>query len=231
MRDEAAKSAPNCAAMSGWRMRRGAIGAASALALFVAAQTARGAEGCGAGLTSACLQSFGAGALPAGATNAQCQAQLTAYRGCIQSLTQQHTSAAPSLPPLSRAERGFLAALEAEFAENVGRVGAFIDGLDLTGREAVYQNGWPPLRLRFFNATDNPNYFIAPADWLAKAQGFYDDLGTYLEREDVRRVFRAQSSSVLYERRVHKEAMQALIATARDELLPAISAELAAGAP
>lgn len=186
-------------------------------------------EGCGGGLTRECLQNFGAGAMAVSSGGASCQAQLEGYRSCIKNLTQRHSGAAPTAPPLSRAEFGFLAALEAELAENVGRIGAFVDELDLTGRKAVYEPDWPPLRLRFFNATENPNYFVAPADWLAKAQGFYDDLETYLARGDVRRVFRAQIQSVLYERRVHKEALQALIATGRDELLPAISAELAAG--
>lgn len=186
---------------------------------------------CSEKLPPACLQSFGAGAIPAQTTAADavdCPSMLDAYRDCISNVVKTRGGGGPVLAPLTRAERGFLMALEAELADNVGRLAAFVDGLDLTGAYAVYENDWPALRLRFFNATDNPAYFAAPADWLAKAQGFYDDVATMLTRDDVRYAYRRQVTSVLYERRLAKERFEELVKVGRDDLLPAISAEIAA---
>ena len=184
---------------------------------------------CAGTLPPQCLQSFGAGSMATTADDGvDCGAQLADYRACIADTIERRGRGGPAVAPLTRAERGFLSALEAELADNVGRLAAFVDGLDLTGAYAVYENDWPALRLRFFNATQNPAYFAAPADWLAKTQGFYDDVETMLTREDVRYAYRRQVTSVLYDRRVVKERFQELVALGRDELLPAISAELAA---
>ncbi|MEO1330809.1 MAG: hypothetical protein AAFW46_14230 [Pseudomonadota bacterium] len=199
-------------------------------AAFFGAATGAPAQSCTDTLPATCLQSFGAGTIAAQSGAAvDCSARLDDYRTCITRLVQQGGSSARSMPPLSRAEFGFLSALEAELADNVGRLEAFVDGLDLTGARAVYENDWPALRMRFFNATDNPAYFVAPAEWLTRTQGFYDDVETMLTRKDVRNAFRRQATSVLYERRLAKERLQELVALGRDELLPEISAEIAAG--
>lgn len=188
-------------------------------------------ESCGSALPSACLQRFGAGSLSAEPVEGvDCTAKMDAYRACISNViaTRQIT---PAFEPYTRAERGFLFALEAELADNVGRLEQFVEAkLDLTGATAVYENDWPALRLRFFNATDNPAYFVAPADWLARAQGFYDDVATMLAREDVRHAYRRQTTSVLYSRRVFRERFEELVSIGRDQLLPDISAELARSA-
>lgn len=201
-----------------------------AMAAAVGALAETGGPTCAEALPPACLQSFGAGSLAARASadGEDCVAKLDAYRTCIAGYVATRGAGDAAAPPLTRAERGFLQALEAELADNVGRLAAFVDALDLTGAEAVYENDWPALRLRFFNATDNPAYFAAPAEWLAQTQGFYDDIGAMLGREDVRRAFRRQTTSVLYERRLAKERFEALVTIGRDELLPAISAEIAA---
>ena len=130
--------------------------------------------------------------------------------------------------PLSRAERGFLSALEAELADNVGRLETFIEAkLNLDGSRAVYKHDWPALRTRFFDSTTHPSYFSAPADWLARTQGFYDETRRFLERGDVRDAFRRQSQSVLYQRRLARRELEKLVGGARAELLPEISAVLA----
>lgn len=205
-------------------------GVCAALALglvFGAVGDGARAQSCAADLPAICLQSLGAGAVAAGRTDpSDCAARLQGYRVCIADLAASGAAQAAAGPEYTRAERGFLAALEAELADNVGRLDAFADGLDLTGATAVYENDWPELRLRFFNATDNPAYFAAPADWLAETQGFYDEVARFLGRADVRNAYRRQVTSVLYERRLAKEALQALVAQGRDSLLPRISAEL-----
>ena len=212
------------------------IAAAAALSITIALAPPAAAQPsqCAEALPRACLQSFGAGSIaaPEGGAEVDCGAALSGYRDCISgSLKTRDINGLGGTgfqgPPLTRAEFGFLLALEAELAENVGRIGAFVDGLDLTGAKVVYDTQWPDLRLRFFNATDNPAYFVAPADWLAKTQAFYDDLNGYLTRKDVRETFRVGAAFMLAGRRASKEEMQALIAVGRDELLPEISAVLA----
>ncbi|MEL6318974.1 MAG: hypothetical protein AAFR16_15175 [Pseudomonadota bacterium] len=205
------------------------IAACAAAALSALAAEAR-AESCGAALPATCLQAFGAGVLAAQAADEaegapRCAARLAAYRDCV-SAQAARAPAAPG-PALTRAERGFLAALERELADNMGRVGAFVEAMDVTGRRAIYAADWPALRLRFFNATDNPAYFAAPADWLARTQGLYDDLETLLARDDVRAAFRRQAAFVLSDRRAFKREFEALVALGRDRLLPEISAALA----
>ena len=203
--------------------------ATSACLLLWASLAQAAPQSCGDVLPPQCLQSFGAGAIATSAADdaVDCPTMLDDYRSCIATMIETRGTRGPAPPPLTRAERGFLAALEAEFADNIGRIAAFVEAMDLTGAEAIYENDWPALRLRFFNATDNPAYFAAPASWLAQAQGFYDDIQTMLTREDVRHAFRRQTTSVLYDRRLAKERLLELVAKGRDELLPAISAELA----
>lgn len=212
------------------------IAAAAALSITIALAPPAAAQPsqCAETLPRACLQSFGAGSIAAaeGGEEVDCGAALSGYRDCISGSVKTRDinglgGTGFQGPPLTRAEFGFLLALEAELAENVGRVGAFVDGMDLTGAKVVYENQWPPLRQRFFNATDNPSYFVAPADWLAKAQAFYDDLNGYLNSAEMRQVYRRGTTSVLASRRDFKKRMQALIAVGRDELLPEISAVLA----
>lgn len=208
-----------------------AIAAALCGGAVLNAPMALAQESCGSALPAACLQRFGAGSLSAEPVEGvDCGAKLDAYRACISQVIQTR-QIAPAFEPYTRAERGFLFALEAELADNVGRLEQFIEAkLDLTGGTAVYPNDWPSLRTRFFNATDNPAYFVAPADWLARAQGFYDDVETMLNRDDVRNAYRRQVTSVLYERRLFRERFEELVAIGRDQLLPDISAELARSA-
>lgn len=209
-------------------MKRISVGALGAAALLIGGGSAL-AQGCAQDLPPVCLQSFGAGsaAISAAASEAGCSARLQSYRDCISDLATQKGLQSDQTP-LSRAERGFLSALEAELADNVGRLETFIhEKMDLTGAQAIYQNQWPALRTRFFNSTEHPAYFSAPADWLARAQGFYDDVARLLAREDVREVYRRQSSSVLYDRRLAREELEGLVSMARRELLPEISAVLA----
>lgn len=187
------------------------------------------AVGCASDLPPVCLQSFGAGsaAISAAASGANCSVKLTAYRQCIADLAQKKGIGA-SETPLSRAERGFLSALEAELADNVGRLETFIEQkMNLDGSRAVYKNDWSALRTRFFDSTTHPSYFSAPADWLARTQGFYDEARRLLDRKDVRDAYRRQTTSVLYQRRLHREALEKLVGSARGELLPEISAVLA----
>lgn len=202
--------------------------AAAAFGMGIAAASTAAAESCAQDIPSVCLQSFGAGsaAISAAASEAGCADRLQQYRGCIATLVQDKGLVEEA--PLSRSERGFLSALEAELADNVGRLEVFIaEKMNLDGSRAVYENDWPPLRTRFFNSTENPHYFAAPADWLARTQGFYDDVARLLARKDVREAYRRQVTSVLYQRRQHREALEKLVSAARQELLPEISAVLA----
>ena len=207
-------------------MRAVLWGAWAGLALAASGGAAQ-AQGCAQDLPTVCLQSFGAGsaAISPAAAGADCGPRLQSYRACIAALAQDTGIGGDA--PLDRAERGFLSALEAELADNVGRLEVFIaERMDLTGASAIYENDWPPLRTRFFDATENPHYFIAPADWLARTQGFYDDVAALLARKDVRLVFRTQTTSILYERKLAREKLEALVSMARRELLPEISAAL-----
>lgn len=204
-------------------------GAAALLALTFGAAPNALAQSCAGDLPSVCLQSFGAGSasISEQATQAGCRSRLDTYRQCIAALAQDRNINAGETP-LSRAERGFLSALEAELADNVGRLETFIEEkMNLDGSRAVYDNDWPPLRMRFFESTSNPAYFAAPADWLARTQGFYGDVDRLLSREDVRHAYRRQATSVLYQRRLAREELEKLVDAARTELLPEISAVLA----
>lgn len=203
---------------------------AAAAALFSGVLNAA-AQDCAGDLPPVCLQSFGAGsaAISPAASEAGCSSRLQSYRDCISQLATQKGLASDKTP-LSRAERGFLSALEAELADNVGRLEVFVaEKMDLTGSKAIYENQWPALRTRFFNSTEHPAYFSAPADWLARTQGFYDDLQSVLSSENIRHAYRRQSSSVLYERRIAREQVEALVALGRNQLLPEISSVLTEG--
>ncbi|MEM9724945.1 MAG: hypothetical protein AAF909_05720 [Pseudomonadota bacterium] len=214
------------------RLRACAVRAAAfALVLSGPAAAQGGGVACAGDLPSICLQSFGAGsaALNPEAVKAECGAKLQSYRRCIADVATQAGLDDLAGPPLTRSEFGFLSALEAELADNVGRLETFIaEKMNLDGTRAIYPNDWPSLRMRFFNSTTHPAYFIAPADWLARTQGFYDDTAAFLERAGVRDAFRRQVTSVLFQRRQSREELEALVATARTELLPEISAVLAA---
>lgn len=205
------------------------LGTALGLSAVLRTSGAEAAETCSGDLPPVCLQSFGAGsaAISAAASGADCRTRLNTYRECISALASDRGIGDRSAP-LDRAERGFLSALEAELADNVGRLETFIEEkMNLDGARAIYENDWLALRTRFFDSTTHPSYFSAPADWLARTQGFYDEVRRLLERSDVRNAYRSQTSSILYKRRVVREELEKLVAAARNELLPEISAVLA----
>ena len=209
--------------------RRAVFAAGWALAACIWAGPAQ-AQNCSGDLPPICLQSFGAGsaAISKAAAGADCRNRLNFYRECVAALAEDRGISAGATP-LNRSERGFLSALEAELADNVGRLETFIgEKMNLDGTRAIYKNEWPALRTRFFDSTTHPSYFSAPADWLARTQGFYDEVRRLLERKDVRDAFRRQTQSSLYPRRLAREALEKLVKAARSELLPEISAVLAA---
>lgn len=219
------------------RVRGGSIGRGAALlvaaGLSVAAllASAGGAAaqslcadpsgGCAGTLPEQCLASLGAGAVSA---KPECAEKLAAYRAC---LTQAATECAASPAEqqsgaalLGPAARGFVAALKREMEDNLAKLRELRDRMDLTGGTAIYEDGWPELSRRVIGATSNPAYFTAPTDWLAKAENLYEEADGVIGSKQVRNAYRRQVTSVLYERRLAREALEAIIARGETELLP-----------
>lgn len=183
--------------------------------------------GCAATLPEHCLATLGAGAVSA---KPECAEKLAAYRSC---LTQAATDCA--VPPeqqesgaalLGPAAKGFVSALKREMEDNLAKLRDLRDRMDLTGATAIYEDGWPELSRRVIGATSNPAYFTAPTDWLAQAEGLYEEADGVIGSKATRNAYRRQVTSVLYERRLAREALEAIIARGETELLPEIEGYL-----
>ncbi len=183
--------------------------------------------GCADTLPGHCLATLGAGAV---SSKPECAEKLAAYRTC---LTQAATECAA--PPaeqeggaalLGPAAKGFVSALKREMEGNLAKMRELRDRMDLTGGTAIYEDGWPELSRRVIGATSNPAYFTAPTDWLAKAETLYEEIDGVIGSKATRNAYRRQVTSVLYERKLAREALEALIARGETELLPEIEGYL-----
>ena len=127
---------------------------------------------------------------------------------------------------LGPAAKGFVSALKREMEDNLAKLRDLRDRMDLTGATAIYEDGWPELSRRVIGATSNPAYFTAPTDWLAKAEKLYEDADGVIHSKATRNAYRRQVTSVLYERRLAREALEGIIARGETELLPEIEGYL-----
>lgn len=184
--------------------------------------------GCAEALPARCLQTLGAGSVAT--ADADCAERLSAYRACLTQAAAACADVAPSpgggAELLAPATRGFLAALRTELAGNLDKMRALRDEMDLTGATAIYENEWPELSRRVIGATSNPAYFTAPVEWMAGAERLYEETERLITDSETRYAYRRQVTSVLYQRRLIRERLEALIAEGETELMPAIDAQL-----
>lgn len=141
-------------------------------------------------------------------------------------LRQGRAPGAPSR--IDPAGVGFVRALRTELAANVARLEAFLADLDASGATPVQPSDWPRLRIGFFNATENPAYFAAPADWLSDLQDFYAEIDAVVTSVRAHKLFSGRLGSETYARRQIKKKLTETVARGRADLLPRIDAALAA---